>query len=306
MYANALTKEVQLSFFTDTLKGNVFDIGQWVTGIERMEYAPKMYHVTLSPVLGTKDVAERNIIPSVPTSEDLPGALIHKNKHCFVQNEKAYRRSTQEKETSNFSWEQSGGDDRTLTAGPTMAEETEEENIDAGIPNMRHIDMKSQDKYLCEVATSGCSPMFDEDFSGEFDFVLQQYKGKRLIQMSGGTVSSAYIEDANPTALTATGSSDNYLELAATGRNSIGEQWLRPLYQFKGSNEQFRLTAIMPSWAFLKVFATLKPQSGTPDEQVRWLYCRGRRFLPTKISAELGSRDNVVCAIECAATHVDV
>lgn len=41
MFANPLTKDVQLSFFTDTLQGSAFDITDYVTSMERMEYAPK-------------------------------------------------------------------------------------------------------------------------------------------------------------------------------------------------------------------------------------------------------------------------
>lgn len=306
MFANPLTKDVQLSFFTDTLQGSAFDITDYVTSMERMEYAPKEYDVQLEPLLGTNSVSENNIIDEVTDKDALPAAVTNKNKHCFVKNEKAYRRSTKEDDSSRFVWEQSGGDDSTLVAGAANAEEVEEVSIKAGVPNMRHLDETTQDKYICEVAESGCSPLFDEDFNGEFDFVLQQYKGKRAVQMSGGIVSQAYIEDANPTCMTSLGVEDSHLRLAADGRKSIGIKWLKPMYDFLGNSERYRLTAHMPTWAFLRTFSTLKPQSGSAREQVRWLQFRSQRFLPVKISAELSDRDNVVVTIECAARHYDV
>lgn len=310
LFTNPLNREVQFSFFKDTLLGKSFDISQWVTHSEKMEYTPTKYEVTVTPALGTKSVAEKNILEPVSNAGGLPGAFIHKNKHAFVENENAYRRSTQQEGTSTFKWDQAGGNDHKLTAGSPNPEKTEEVKIEANIPNMRMADEKitnTNPKYICEVPLTGCSPLLDEDYDGEFDLVIQQYKGRRLISMNNGTVASAFIEDANPTCYDENGNaSDNYLTLAADGQNSIGQKWLKSVYDFKGNCENYRFTAKLPAWAFLRVYGLLKPQTGSPAQQERWLYVNGNKFIPTKISYEFGMGDKVIATIECAAQHYSV
>lgn len=306
MFTNPLTKELQLSFFADTLKGGSFDISDWVTHIERLAYSPKRYEVTLKPALGTREVSDNNVIDTVVSEGELPGAFINKNKHAFVRNENAYRRSTQQEGTSRFEWDQAGGNDTTLTAGDTDADKTEKVNIEANIPNMRLCDERitnTNSKYLCEIPLKGCSPLLDENFDGKFDFVLQQYHGKRLLAMSGGTVTSAYIESANPTCYNEDGTvREGTATFAADGPQSIGKQWLKPLFDFQGNSETVRITAKLPVWAFHKVYSLLKPQSGT---ETRWLHYKGVDFMPTKISYEFGKSDRVLATIECARRHYD-
>lgn len=307
MFSSSLTKELQLSFFADTLKGGSFDISEWVTHIERMEYTPKQYKVNLKPALGTRAVSDKNIIDPVTSVGELPGSFINKNKHAFVRNENAYRRSTQQEGTSRFEWDQAGGNDTVLTAGNIGADKKEEVSIDANIPNMRLCDERisnTNSKYLCEIPLKGCSPLLDENFDGKFDLVLQQYHGKRLLAMGGGTVTSAYIESANPTCYNEDGTvREDTATFAADGENSIGRQWLKPLYDFLGNCESFRITAKLPVWAFHQVYKLLKPQDG---EQTRWLHYNNSNFLPTKISYEFGTSSLVTATIECARRHYEI
>lgn len=313
MFANPMTREVQLSFFSDVMQAQSFDISQWVSKEERLEYQPKQYRVQITPALATKQVSEANIIYPAPGADSLPPAVTNKNKHAFVKAEKAYRRSSIIKDTSRFRWEQAGGDDRTLTAGAENAEETEEVSIEGNIPNMRMVDEeidKTKSKYICELNIGGNSQLMDEDYTGEFDFVLQQYQGKRRLSLPDGvTTTQAYIESANPTRFTSgTGQWQNtsFLDLAANGPGSIGQQWLQPLYQFLGNCERYRFTAYLTVWAFQKVYTLLKPQSGSPAQQTRWLYVRGNRYIPVKMSFEFGTSQYVIATIECAAPHIEL
>ena len=313
MFANPMTQELQLSFFSDVMQAQSFDISQWVSTEERQEYQPKEYQVHITPALATKSVSEGNVIAPEPTADDLPPAVVNKNKHAYVMAEKAYRRSTIIKDTSRFRWDQAGGDNRKLYAGAAEAEETEEVSIEAGVPNMRMVDEEldiTKRKYICELNVGGNSPLLDEDYTGEFDFVLQQYHGQRLLALPEGvTTTQAYIEDANPTRFTSgdTGTVNaSFLDLAADGTGSIGQQWLKPLYQFLGNCERYRFTAHLPVWAFQKVYTLLKPQSGSPAGQTRWLYVRGNRYLPVKMSFEFGTSQYVIATIECAAPHVEL
>ena len=312
MFANPMTHELQLSFFSDVMQAQSMDISQWVSTQERLEYKPKEYRVKITPALSAKSVSDNNIINPVPTADDLPPAVVNKNKHAFVKAEKAYRRSTIIKDTSRFRWDQAGGDDRTLVSGAANAEETEEINIDASVPNMRMVDEEidlTKRKYICQLNVRGNSPLLDEDYNGEFGFVLQQYHGQRLLALPDGvTTTQAYIEDANPTRFVNTESENNspYLDLSADGNGSIGQQWLRPLYQFLGNCEHYRFTAHLPVWAFQKVYGLLKPQGGSPASQTRWLYINGNRYLPVKMSFEFGTSQSVIATIECAAPHIEL
>jgi len=302
MFVNPMTREVQLDFFVDVMRGSCFDISQWVTAKERQEYSPKEYTITMKTVIGKKEVSERNQAETANTKDVLPPASIRKNKHALVLNELVNRRSTQIKDQSKFRWEQAGGDTRSLKAGAKDAKEREEVEIDVMIPNMAYADELSTaaDKYMCQIEAKGCSPMLDEDYSGEFDMVLQQYRGTRYIENIGN------IEDANPTIYDQEGNEvANAINLSAVGKRSIGEMWLKPLYDMKGDSDRYRIVAHLPAWAFLQVMATLQPQEGSIYEQKRWILCDGIRIMPTRISSELSGRDTVICTIEGAAPHTD-
>lgn len=309
LYANPMTRTVQLDFFSDMAKGGIIDISEWVTGKERLEYAPKKYKVTLESVRGGSDIADRNILDAVTTAEELPAAGEKRGKHAFVRNENLYRRSEQEEDngTKRDVWGQAGGNNIPLETGADNAEEEEDVEMKIGVPNMRITDRLMTPKYICEVDKGGCSPLFDEDFDGRFDMVLMQYRGKREVNLdSNGGVASAYIEDANPTHYNANGTTAGCLSLTATGTNSIGEKWLRPVYDLLGNCDRYRLVAHLPSWVFFKVMATLQPQDGTPSQQVRYIQCDGLRILPVKISSELSGRPTVVCTIEGIKPHIEV
>lgn len=308
LFANPVTREVQLNFFADTLKGDSFDISQWVSKRERLEYEPKRTEVSFSSVLGTKEVNEKNLMPSVLSKSSLPIAAACKNKHVFVENEKAFRRSTKENNTSRFSWEQAGGDNRKLVAGCMDSNNTSTVEISCGMTNMRWVEEKNTPHYLCEVPTSGCSSLMDEAYDGKFDMVLMQYRGRRTMNFqTTARVEEAFFEDANPTIFDMDGNNNQSgISLAASGSRSIGEKWLKPVYDMIGNNDRYRITAYLPSWAWMKVMATLQPQNGAPFSQTRYIYVDGIKMLPAKISSELSSKDSVICTIEGVSQHIEV
>lgn len=308
MYANPLSHEVQLSFFAGIDKARSFDISEFVFEKERLEYDPHEYSITIASTLKGNDVAEANIIHPARGKSELPSPMTNKMKHVYVENEKAYRRSSKEDDSSRFIWKQAGGDNRPLLAG-SIGETKERVSIDVNIPNMTWVDSKKKEKYFCEAENEGCSSMFDENYDGRFDMVLMQYRGKRLIhlQNGGAQTTDAYIEEANPTRLNSEGDiAGDYLDMSAVGEKSIGEMWLKPLYDFKGNCERFRFSASLPGWAFVKMMSLLQPQTGNTPEQHRWIMVNNKRFLPIKISYELSYKDKVVTTIECAAPHFNL
>lgn len=303
LFTNPMTRQLQLDFFTDTLRGAFIDISQWVSSKKRLEYSPKQYSVTFSPLLGNSNISEGGKIDPVRSRTELPSALMNIGKHIFVEKEAAFRGSEINEDKATFTWPQKAGDSRPLIAGATTSEEKEDVLIDVGIPNMTDPDEFSgvdvEQKYICQVEQEGCSPMLDKEYSGEFPLVLMQEKGWGYLP--GGL----RFVDANPTEYGIRGINTNKLSTSTAGDNSIGERWLRPLYNLLGNCDRYRLTAHLPSWAFFKVMATLQPQNGTPDNQVRYIQCDGLRILPVKISSELSGRASIVCTIEGIRPHVE-
>ena len=307
LFTNPMTRQLQLNFFTDTLKGSFFDISEWTTSKERMEFTPKKYEITMSPLLGSNDVSGDNILPDVRTRSNTPSALMNIGKHLFVENEAAYRGSEVDEEKGEFTWPQEAGDSRPLIAGASSADATEKMSIDINIPNMTDPDEFSgvsvAEKYICQVEQEGCSPMLDKEYTGEFPLVLMQDRGDGVL--SGGLDGIRYAA-ANPTRYNANGSiSSSAMGISTAGESSIGEKWLRPVYDLLGNCDRFRLTAHLPSWAYFKVLATMQPQDGTPAQQVRYIQCGSLRILPVKISSELSGRANIVCTIEGITPHFD-
>lgn len=308
LFTNPMTRQLQLNFFTDTLNGSFIDISEWVSSKERMEYSPKKYEVTMSPLLGSNNTREEYILPEVLTKNETPSALMNAGKHIFVKNEAAFRGSNIDEKETSFTWPQEAGDSRPLVAGAQSADESEEVSVEIGIPNMSDPDefsgIDTSGKYICQVEHEGCSPLMDKEYNGEFPLVLMQDRG--VGTLSGGLGGVRYAA-ANPTHYKADGGIDTAaISTSAAGDNSIGEKWLRPLYNLLGNCDRYRLTAHLPSWAFFKVMATLQPQDGNPSNQVRYIQCDGLRILPVKINSELSGRASIVCTIEGITPHFDI
>lgn len=309
LFVDTHNREIQLNFFTDTLKGSCIDISQWVIHTERLEYAPKRYEVTLEPIKSASDITERNILNPVATKASLPAAGANRGKYAFVQNEKVYRHSERgkmyEQDTEKDLWQPSKGDNRKLIAGVQEAEDCEQVSISAGVPNMHIADVLLTPKYVCEIDSKGRSPLFDKDFDGKFDFILTQYRGRRLLTLqSSGPVPSAYIEDSNPTIYNEDGTIDtSAISLAADGERSIGSIWLKPLYDFIGNSDSFRFTAVMPFWAWWQLQNCLRPQHTPHSEQQRWIMVNNIKLIPTKLSSEFSQQNAIVVTIEALAMH---
>lgn len=305
LFANPMTRQIQLDFFTDTVQGSFFDISEWVTSIERLEYEPKQYKVSFSPLLGNSKINEDNTLDPIRSRTELPSALMNIGKHIFIKDEAAFRGSEINEDEGTFTWPQEAGDSRPLIAGAADADKTEEISIGVGIPNMTDPDEFSGvnvgKKHICQVEQEGCSPMLDKEYTGDFPLVVMQEKG-------WGTLSGGIrFAEADPTDCSVRLRMDNHsLSTATVGDNSIGERWLRPVYDLLGNCDRYRIVAHLPSWALFKVMATLQPQDGTPAQQIRYIQCDGLRILPVKISSELSSRATVVCTIEGIKPHIEV
>lgn len=305
MYINPFQKEVQLSFINNVFEAGAVDITDYVTESERMTYNPKQYHITAATVLGTNDTAEDFRMPDVMKRADLDAARSKKRMSVFVTNENAYNIATQDEKTKKYTWETNAGNDHSLVIGDD-GDDQEEVTADILVPNMKVVDTEGTAKYICDIETNGNSKLMDDDYTGDFDMIIQQYKGRRAIRITENQYGTFYIEDANPTCYDKDGNpSDDYLTLAATGRNSVGEKFLRRFYEFQADRENFRFTAHLPVDVFWKVYNMQLPQTGRGATETRWIMVNNRRYIPTKVSYEFGKSDRVLATIECARSHYE-
>ncbi len=304
MYVNPFNKVVQLSFANNLFSAKSVDISEYVISTERMTYEPKQYKISTETVLGTKGVAEDFLMDDVVKRGDLETARTRKRMSVFVENENAYNIATQDEGTGKYMWETSAGNDHEMVVG-NDGDDVENVSMEIQVPNMRVVDTLGAEKYLCDIATSGNSKLMDDDYTGEFDMILMQYKGQRFVNLKPGGMSyPCFIEDANPTCMNKDGMVNNeYVNLSPVGRNSVGEKWLRELYEFKATQERYRFVAKLPAHVFIELYQMQMPQEVGKGSDVRWIMVRNRKYMPIVVSYELGANDMVQATIECARMH---
>lgn len=301
-YVDPFKKLVQLSFLNDVFNADSIDITEYITNSERQAYKPRQYNVTAATVLGTSSPAEDFLLPDVDKRAELESARTKKRMSVFIRNENAYNIASQDEKSKKYTWNTNAGNNHSLIVGDGDNEQ-EEITADILVPNMKVVDLYNTPKYICDIETSGNSKLFDDDYTGDFDMIIQQYKGLQDIRVN--LMGSYQIETANPTCYDQDGNvSNQYLTLAATGRNSVGEKFLRRFYEFQASRENFRFTAQLPMSIFWKVYQMQLPQTGGATE-TRWIMVKNRKYIPTKISYEFGEGDKVLATIECARRHYD-
>ena len=316
MYAGGFKRRVQLSFFKDVFAAKAIDITDYVVGMTKLTYETHNYTVKVQPVLGVMDVNPQKDAGVYRDKEQLPWPQTKKGKFAFVENENSWRHSDNREESDGdgdgesdtnstvYNWLHDKGNNFGLSIGD--AEQKEEEVKSAiRVPNMRWTDTKATGKYLNEVPQAGCSSMFQDEYSGDFDMILQQYRGRRLLPLQKtGQVTEGYIEDANPTWYNADGTvDDTAINLTATGEQSVGEMWLKPYYEFLATKEDFEFVVRVPARVFLDLYELLQPQDKPESQQVRWVTFRSQRYLPSRISYQFGKSGTVLVTITCSRQH---
>ena len=313
LYAGGFSRRVQLSFFKDVFGAGALDITDYVVGMTKLTYETHNYKVKVQPVLGVMEVNPQKDAGVYTDREQLPFPQTKKGKFAFVRNENSWRHSANREEDEGeesgtnstvYNWIHDKGNNFALRVGD--AEQKEEEVKSAiRVPNMRWTDTKATAKYLNEVPQAGCSAMMQDEYTGEFDFIIQQYRGRRLLPLqSTGEVTEGYIEDANPTWYNSDGTIDTAaLNLTATGEQSVGEMWLKPYYEFLATKEEFEFIVRVPARVFLDIYNLMQPQDMPESQQVRWVAFRSQRYLPSQISYQFGKSGTVIATITCARQH---
>lgn len=305
MFYNAATNVMQLSFFKDLINSNYLDISEYITEAEKYKYEPGKYELKIDTCKSQSFKNKDFEIDDVTTHTILPPARRNKRRVGFVANENATRISEQDSQTFEWKWERGNGNNHTLTVGDSDEDATEvKPNVK--VTNMRRTDPENSiTRYIAEVDASGNSKMFDNDYTGEFEMVLTQYKGKNIFPTMYANIPALrrWFEEMNPTCYDSNGNpSDKYLSLTATGENSVGEKYQQPLFDFLAQQEKFRFTAVLPMHVFLEVYKLMQPQDLPEAMQTRWLMIHHRRYLPQTITYTL-SNGKVVAQIECSRYH---
>jgi len=312
LFTDPLAHTVQLDFFKDVLEAGAVDLSDYVTNSQRLTFDPKTYEVRLTPLLPTSKVADDYLLDAIGTADELPAPRSNKKKSVFIENELAYRTSTHDTETDKYEWQQLHGDDRPLTVGDgsTKVEET----VDVKVGAMHLCDGSRTAKLLPYIHATGCSKLMDEDWTGSFGLILQQYLGAKNVTLQTTSdlgkpfVRTAKVEYASPVALDMQGNliTENSLALSAVGDRSIGKLFLEPYYRFMAAAENYRFTLRIPTAKFFAVRQLLLPQSGTPTSQVRWILINSQRYLPSLITYEFSAADTIVVTIECSRPHQEL
>ena len=304
IYVCSNSRTVQINFFADEENTKSLDVSKYVVGHKKLVYDPKRFEISFGSTMEAKNINSFIILDEVTTKEELPPPRRNINKYCFVANENKYYHSSIDEDSKKTKWIHAVGNNKTLAVG--TSDNIEEVNIDVKIPNMRVVDENHIAKYFCEVGIPGCSKLLQEEYSGEFDLVLMQYVGKKLIRLENeGNHQFATIERANPTFYGENGATNrNYINLTTTGEQSVGEMWLHPKYDFIGNGEYFEFTLAVPTVVLLEILTLLSPQNGPITQQTRWLMVKNQRYLPKKIIAELSSSDIAKVTIECVRKHI--
>lgn len=310
LFTDPFEHGVQLDFFADVLRGKALDVDEFVTSTQRMTYDPHVRKVGFSPLLGTAHVADDYLLPKVGTAEELPPPRSQKRRSAFVENEMAYRTSSENSENHKFYWEQLHGDDRKLEVGTGDSEK--EETLQLHMPCMHLCDSQRTEKLLAYVKSAGCSKLQDADWTGSFPLIIQQLFGLRPITLQTSSsdnapfVATAMVEYANPTGLDEQARPmQGALSLSAVGANSVGELFLKPKHRFLATAENYRFTLRMPVGRFFDIRRLLSPQPGTPTQQVRWLLIGGQRYLPSRITYQFSTADHVLVTVECSRPHME-
>lgn len=303
LYVDTFAKTVQLSLAKNLFNAGSVDITEYITNSERMAFKPKKYSIGIDTVMKSRDIPAENILPSVGTYRDLPDAWYNKKKVCYVENENVYYISTKNDKNKKYEWVVNSGNNQRLEIG-----EGEEEaiNLDIKVPNMMTINKDDTNpQYICDIEANGNSKVFDDDYTGEFDLIIQQYQYPDYMITTGGT--NYVIERATPmgmSQLTADYIYEDNIKLCAEGYKSLGEEFLKQHYEFLSKSENFRFTAQLPMSIFWKVYQMQLPQTGGATEP-RWIMVKNRKYIPTKISYEFGEGDKVLTTIECARRHYE-
>lgn len=316
IYVDSNFRQVELSYAKDVMNCESIDITPYVLDKEakRGTYEKKQYEVTFGSVRSGKEINERNLIADTLTEGTLPSAERNINKYSFVKASNAYysaehvktdEEDEEDRSSGDYcSWRLAGGNNRPLVVGESEQENTTKVKCNILVPNMRNVDKAmSVMKYIMEVNKSGVSEMFDEEYDGEFDFVLTQYTGKLRIDIKedpkDGEVAEAYIESANPTCYDEEGNVvQGRWNLSATGEQSVGEECLRPIYELLANNIPVTLRCLLPTDVAMQLYRLNLPQKENPQNQVRWVMYQSQRYLPERITYNFGSGDRVMVEID--------
>ena len=305
-YPGSDAHEAQLSFFKDIFASQSLDIAPYVVSERKLAFDHPTYRLRVTPVETAADADDSRFLPDVSVASQLPLPQTRQGRYAFVASENRHRLAENSDDgsgTPRWSWAASRGTRQSVIIGDNPAE-AEEVSTSIQVPNMRITDAQHTPKYVCEVSSPGCSPMFQPDFKGEFPCILQQYRGRRLLQLQSPSlfgISEAYIEDANPTWFNQDGTIDqSAINLTADGAQSVGRMWQQPLYGFLSQREQCELVLRIPVAFFLQLYRLLQPQPGPESMQVRWLSYRSQRYLPSSISYQFSDSDSIVATIQCS------
>lgn len=305
MFIDSTKKQIEFSFFRDILNfAQAIDLSAYLLNkksyIEKND--PKKYRFRLDSI-SIEDIDETKLLPPVRTYSQLPNAVTHYGKICFVENENRYHIAERVGDAVQnwvFRWNPYAGNNQILEIG-----EGDNEDItpQMKIPNMKIAEEKANDgsHFLLNIEMEGCSPIFATG-NKEFEMILINYIGRKKLNLD-----SVYYEHATPVCMDRQGNQEQGISLTATGTNSVGETYTAPWLSFLASYEKICHTFLLPVSAFMEVLQLLKPQDVPINRQTRFVIIDSVKLMPIKMTFQFteGSR-NIIAEIVFAKERVEL
>lgn len=296
-YIDSRKKQIELSFFKDTILGNKFlDLSKYVLTEETIieEQDEKQYEYFLEPTESEEiDVIKK--IDDVIKYSDIPYCEFNIGKYCLVKAENRYNLSKQDDVNWSISWIQGPGNDHKLVCGES--EDVKEVKPALKVPgNDRY--PGAVDNNFPDINLQGASALFDTE-NNDFPLILMNYFG--LSDFGNGV---KYVR-SSPVCYNDNGNNIRGVDITATGENSVGEIYVKPWLNFLAKCEYVVYKLLVPLSVFLQIIALLKPQDSETKAQTRWALIDGVRLLPVTMTFEFTEgKENIKAEIKFAKEKI--
>lgn len=93
----------------------------------------------------------------------------------------------------------------------------------------------------------------------------------------------------------------NGKDITSTGSNSIGNEYVKPWLELLSNYETITYRLILSPAKLLEVIRLLRPQSESPENQIRWIFVENVRVLPIRMTFEIvDGKETILTEIQCA------
>jgi hypothetical protein len=306
-FIDSNTKQIELSFFKDLNNSKHIDISEYLltneTDIEIKD--DKNYSFFLGSYT-EEDISIKDKCDEVINKYPMPPAKDSNGKICFIKNLNKFQIAEKKDNAPNYQffwWVDYAGNVKKLQIG--SGENTEEISPTVKIPYLIsswNNAMRRDTHIVTKINKTGISKVFDTGES-EQDLILLNYHGRQKLLRSLRNIPNNIIEFefASPVCWDKGGHILSGINLTATGENSVGEKFVKPVLEMLSKYKKVNMKFLFPIHVFLDMIKLIKPQLETPSDQSRFVMVNNIKFLPIKMKFEFTQgRTEVLSEIQFA------